>query len=83
MVHSFHSCNKLSAIQALVTTEPSTTGRLCFKETMSELLALASSDVLDTLENSTSKVPLKYLNLHTKKTTKSPVHPVKTQISPL
>ena len=45
-----------SVIQALVTTEPSTTGRLCFKETMTELLALAASEGLDTVENSTSKV---------------------------
>ena len=46
----------LSVIQALITTEPTSTGRLCFKETMTELLALASNEDLDTVENSTSKV---------------------------
>ncbi|XP_052228091.1 thyroid adenoma-associated protein homolog isoform X2 [Dreissena polymorpha] len=43
-------------VQALVTTEPTSTGRQCFKQTMQELLALALDESTVTLEMCIGKV---------------------------
>ena len=42
--------------QALVSTEPVSTGRQCFKQTMEELLSLAFSEASVIEQNNTSKV---------------------------
>ncbi|XP_060588753.1 tRNA (32-2'-O)-methyltransferase regulator THADA-like [Ruditapes philippinarum] len=43
-------------VQALVTTEPSSTGRQCFRQTMQELLTLAFDETIITQEKCTAKV---------------------------